>query len=332
MTTTIAPALGHGTVLTQTGVGATPGFDAIDLRRADSTGIQEGVVDGTAYMVVQRAAGANLSVDIGANVGFACVQGDSVTGQALYTIAPHSAVINEVIATADATNPRIDQVILEALDTTHDASGLNIARTRVLTGTPTSGATLANRTGAAALPSNALRLADVLVPAADTTIDNTQIRDRRAFARGAYLRIFRTQNAAAGSDYATAITTYASIDGTNIKPRIECSGLPLSISVRGLALAATADDQLAMKIQSDAADLDGISDLWIQKVPATSNSLFLPPWETIPAAGSHQFDFQFRNATAARSITLFARAIAPLEIIIQEHVRQNVANNSVTSG
>jgi hypothetical protein len=68
-------------------------------------------------------------------------------------VPPHTAVINEAITTANATNPRIDQVVLEIKDTTHDASGSNLAQTRVVTGTATGGATLDNRTGAAALPS-----------------------------------------------------------------------------------------------------------------------------------------------------------------------------------
>jgi hypothetical protein len=183
MTTTLVPALGHGP-LTQQGTGATPGYDAIDARRWTSgPSLGEGVTTYGSFRVSQRAAGANLSVDINMD-DFAYVRGDAVTLQGLYQISPHASTINETISTADATNPRIDRVILEIKDTQHDASGSSLAQTRVVTGTPTGGATLDNLTGAGAVPSSALLLADVLVAATDTAISNAEIRDRRAFVSG----------------------------------------------------------------------------------------------------------------------------------------------------
>jgi hypothetical protein len=179
MTTTLVPALGHGP-LTQSGTGSTPGYDAIDARRwVSDPDLGEGVTTYGSFRVSQRAAGANLSVDINMD-DFAYVRGDAVTHQALYKAPPHASTINETITTADATNPRIDRVILELKDTTHDASGSNLFQTRVVTGTPTGGATLDNLTGAGAVPSSALLLADVLVAATDTAISNAEIRDRRA--------------------------------------------------------------------------------------------------------------------------------------------------------
>jgi hypothetical protein len=183
MTTTIAPALGHGP-LTQQGTGSTPGYDAIDARRwVSDPDLGEGVTTYGSFRVSQRGAGANLSVDVNMD-DFAYVRGDAVTHQALYKAPPHASTINETITTADATNPRIDRVILELKDTTHDASGSNLFQTRVVAGTPTGGATLDNLTGAGTVPSSALLLADVLVAATDTSISNAEIRDRRAFVAG----------------------------------------------------------------------------------------------------------------------------------------------------
>jgi hypothetical protein len=127
-----------------------------------------------------------MSVDIAASTGAgAVVQGDAVTQQGRYVIPPHSAVINETISTADATNPRIDSVILEMKDSAHDASGLNQSQTRVLTGTPTGGVTLeAPGASPAALPSSALLLAYVLVGAAAASITNANIKDMRPKRRG----------------------------------------------------------------------------------------------------------------------------------------------------
>lgn len=180
MTTTISASLGQGP-LTQQGVGTTPGYDAITIRRiAETDEVGEGVTTYGSYRVSQRGAGANMSVDVNMDA-YAYVRGDAVSLQSLYKIPPHNATINETVSTADATNPRVDRVILECKDTTHDASGSNLAQTRVVAGTPTGGATLDNLSGAAAVPSSALLLADVLVGAAVSSITNANIRDRRAF-------------------------------------------------------------------------------------------------------------------------------------------------------
>lgn len=181
MTTTVSPSLGHS-VWTQQGTGASPGYDAIDVRRlATDPGLGEGVPTYGTYRVSQRGAGANMSVDVNMD-DFAYVRGDAVSFQGIYKVAPHSATINETITAADATNPRIDRVVLEVKDTQHDASGSSLAQTRVIAGTPTGGATLDNLTGAGSVPSSALLLADVLVAATDTSISNSEIRDRRAFS------------------------------------------------------------------------------------------------------------------------------------------------------
>ena len=202
MTVVIAPSLGHGAPFTQLGVGTSPGYDAIDLRRAYGVGLSEAPRSMGSYTVGQRGAGANMSVDIAASTGLGVVvQGDTVTAQGLYPVPPHSAVINEAIATADATNPRIDSVILELKDSVHDASGLNQAQTRVLTGTPTGGVTNeAPGASPAALPNSAILLAYVQVDAAVGSIVTAKIKDMRPKKRGYILT--------AGSESTTA-TTYA---------------------------------------------------------------------------------------------------------------------------
>jgi hypothetical protein len=205
MTTTIGPALGHGP-LTQQGTGSTPGYDAIDARRwMSDPDIGEGVTTYGSYRVSQRAAGVNLSVDINMD-DFAYVRGDAVTLQGLYKAAPHASTINEAISAADATNPRIDRVILELKDTAHDASGSSLFQTRVVTGTPTGGATLDNLTGAGAVPSSALLLADVLVAATDTAISDSEIRDRRAFVAGIPPLLTKVDMAALNAPWAAFVS------------------------------------------------------------------------------------------------------------------------------
>lgn len=184
MTTTISPSLGHSVSFTQQGTGTSPGYDAVELRRVH-TGFErgEGVATYGSYRVSQRGAGANMSVDISQDDG-AWIRGDAVALQGLYQVPPHNATINETVAASDPTNPRIDRVVLEVQDNVHDASGGNLARTRVITGTPSGGATLDNLTGAAAVPSSAIVLADVLVPALSSSVVDANIRDRRPFNAG----------------------------------------------------------------------------------------------------------------------------------------------------
>lgn len=324
MTTTISPGLGHGLGFTQQGVGTTPGYDAVDFRRAVSGPLLEGAMDGTSYMVTQRGAGANMSVDIAANAGVygvaAYVQGDAVAGQALYAVAPHNAVINETIAAAHASLPRVDRVILEVLDNVHDASGSNLARTRVLTGTATSGDTLDNPTGATAVPNSALLLADILVGAGATSITNANIRDRRKWARGAF--VILTHN----SNY-TVSGSLALLDATNLNPRIECSGSPLRVTLHGQLSVVSGAAQYQTDLFVDGASANMSS---AQTVPNTTAQFIESSWVIVPSAGSHKIGPAAQAITNA--ITFVGSASASIKLIIEEIVRQNTANNSVTTG
>lgn len=181
-TVTIAPSVGNAPFPTQGGVGASPGFDAIDYRRFWSRLYSEGVLgDGSGWRVNEAAAGPNMTVEVWADRGPALVEGDAVSDQGLYYVAAHSAVVSLDVSAADATNPRVDRVVLEVLDDTHDGSGSTLAQVRIITGAPTAGATLDNYSGAPAVPDSALHLADVLVAAGATSIGSAAIRDYRAW-------------------------------------------------------------------------------------------------------------------------------------------------------
>jgi hypothetical protein len=333
MTTTIGPALGHGATMTQQGTGSTPGYDAIDARRFWGVSIQEGAITAGSYEVTQRGAGSNLSVDIAASTGNgAIVQGDAVTAQGLYFVPPHTAVINEAITTANATNPRIDQVVLEIKDTTHDASGSNLAQTRVVTGTATGGATLDNRTGAAALPASALLLADVLVAATDTAISNSEIRDRRPWARGAFVHIPRLTNAAAGNDYTTASTSRVLIDSTNLNPRIECTGNPIRMRLTGQGSNSTGGlTAIFLAAFLDGAAISSFTDMFPLLSPAAAQAnSFSVEYTFQPAAGSHRIGWAWRVNGGTGTIS--ANVNVPVVMTVEEIVRQTVPNNNTTSG
>jgi hypothetical protein len=83
--------------------------------------------------------------------------------------AENDAPVNLAISASDPSNPRIDTVICQVQDAAYVGSTNSVGPV-VVTGTPTSGATLANLTGAAAVPGSSLVLGYVLVPANATTI------------------------------------------------------------------------------------------------------------------------------------------------------------------
>lgn len=134
--------------------------------------VSEGVAGPGDLAVSQRAAGANMSVDVAA--GTAWVKGDSSESQPVYRCVSDGTV-NLAIAAADGTNPRYDLVIAEVRDAAF--SGVSTDwRLRVITGTPAGSPTVP------ATPDSALPLAQVYVPAGDTTIGTAQIVDVRKLA------------------------------------------------------------------------------------------------------------------------------------------------------
>lgn len=123
----------------------------------------------------QHAAG-DMTVDIGLpNVlmaAYIALDGNGSIERYEYS----GAQLNQAIGASDPTNPRIDQIVLVPGVTDSVAP-----TTAVIPGTPTAGATLLNRNGAAALPVGRMRIADVLVGAAATQILTANIFDRRPF-------------------------------------------------------------------------------------------------------------------------------------------------------
>lgn len=184
----------------------------------------EGIVESGDFAVSQRAAGANMSVDVAA--GEAYVKGDTNADEGSYYVR-ETGTINVLVDAADASNPRIDRVVLEIKNDSEDAGGLNLGRIRTIAGTPTVGATLTNLTGAAAVPNTCLLLANLVVAASDTSIVTADIQDRRFGVPIAGRELFNgvaelTSNTTTGtlatSAYSTAIGTPQTIIGNGINP------------------------------------------------------------------------------------------------------------------
>jgi hypothetical protein len=275
-------------------------------------GLQEGVYGATDLQVSQRAAGANMSVDVAA--GDALVQGDDITRQGLYHVV-NDGVVNVPISASHGALPRLDQIILRVYDST--VLGVSdVPSLEVLAGTPTAGATLDNRSGAATLPNNAIRLADVLVGAGVAVIANSALRDRRPWVRGANYRYERTS---AGS-YTITSSSYVAIDSTNLTKRIECSGTGhLEIEL----LPYSVNEQLATGSSFVAVFVDGASAAerrWIQR--GSFNDEAFPPlkFTVKPTAGSKLIEMRAMHPSSGQ-LVIAAGPTLPLHFTIREELR-----------
>jgi hypothetical protein len=301
--------------------------------------LQPGVMDSGSFMVTQKGAGANMSVDVASSTGGGAYVKDSTvtTGLGLFYVTPTGSVTNVAIGANASGNPRIDRIVV----------GLAGA-VSVVAGTATVGATLNNLTGAAAVPSSSLLLADVLVANGAASITNSVIRDRRPWARGARVAVVRNANAAAGNDYTNSGGPGSALnapggDTTNLAPRIECSGVPVLVRIIGnfqfdaavsaFYWAPTIDDSTGVNGMAAGGAAPTDSNSLLLGRPATA-AVFYPllgQCVFTPSAGSHKIS-AYVGAGSTNAWTIKARATCPLIITIEELVRQDAANNTTTSG
>lgn len=297
-----------------------------------SLDVQEGVVDSGDLKIVQRAAGgAAMFVD--APAGRCFVQADTGTRNGLYHVV-NDGTVTTAIPASNATLPRVDQFVIEVRDTSDLGSAADDAIFRVIAGAPTSGATLDNAYttgGAAALPANCIRLADVLVPAASTSVTNANIRDRRKWARGAYTKIIRTSNAGGTNDYALVPGAGVAgiIDATNLAPRIELSGVPARVSLRGRGTPGS-DGSVGVQYRDNGNPIDALAVGRAHHISFSTggnyNAGLSGSWDFVPTPGTRLLA-PYVISPITTTITVEARADSPLIFIIEEILRSN-ANNS----
>lgn len=291
-------------------------------------GIQEGVVGAGDCKVSQHLAG-NMSVDIAA--GDFWVQLDTGTRPGLGH-GYNDSVANPAVTAAHATLPRIDRVGIQWNDANLAiGTGGNIPTFRVIAGTATSGATLDNLTGAAAIPNDFLLLADLLIPAASTGVLTANIRDRRKWSRGAYSNILNTS----GNKTTTSANNppTAAIDATNWSPRIELSGVPVRLRLSGRLWNTIASGGMALSFQDNGANIEGgmVGMVGFTQAATQDPGLGEPfTWDLpAPAAGSHVLVPVWAivsGGTATYGMTGVTTG-NPARLIIEEIVRPN-ANNT----
>jgi hypothetical protein len=282
-------------------------------------GLQEGVVDatgfGTDFRAQQRAAGANMSVDI--VFGAAWVKIDTGTRNGLSHVWSDITENRSVVA-ANGTLPRIDQLLLRYNDSAIPTGSGNLPTLEVLTGTATSGATLDNRTGAAALPSDCVRLADILVPAASSSVTTANIRDRRPWARGAS---YIATGTASGS-FTTTSTTPVQLAAGLFDARIEGSGVPIDITISANLQHSVANGQVQIFLAQNGATVRGTVG---QSPTANSASQQTTVFSFVPAAGSSLYTFTWNIVTAGTGTMLNTSTFIPV-VTYRERVGQNASN------
>lgn len=288
--------------------------------------IQSGVYGAGDIMPTQRLAGATMSVDVAA--GSAWVLGTTSSRQGAYH-AYNDAPLNVSIASNASGNPRIDQVVLHVYDSIDGAAASDTAAIEVIQGVATAGATLANRTGASALPANCLLLADVLVANGAASITNSVIRDRRQWARGVNFLVHRTTNASAGSDYTTTSASFVSIDLGNLGVRLECSGVMMKVRAAGRWQNTVAANRVVMELFMDGVNA-ALGGPYVNPGSPNVPEDFYHEWTFTPPAGSHVFEPRW--LVFGGTGTLLAQSSAPFQFAGEEVLRQSTVNNATTSG
>ena len=124
----------------------------------------------TLDMKVSENSPTGMSVLVA--TGGCFIKGDDTSNQGLYLMF-NDGNSTVTLATADATNPRIDIIVAWVKDGTEGQAGDTSVIDKV-TGTP------AASPSAPATPATALKLAEVLVPAAASSVVNANITDFRS--------------------------------------------------------------------------------------------------------------------------------------------------------
>jgi hypothetical protein len=141
----------------------------------------EGVIDSNTHLkVTERAAGANMSVDVA--IGQAVVDGDDQTDQGSYFVHV-TAVENVVIGAPPGSNSRIDLVVLRIQDPNAGGPAGDNAIIDVIQGIAGASPSVP------ATPASCLPLAQVLVTNGDTSVVDAAITDLRVQSQAQQIKI-----------------------------------------------------------------------------------------------------------------------------------------------
>ena len=141
--------------------------------------LQSGRIDSGDFLVSERAAGANMSVDVAKGRIFIDNSSYVVNtdGTTRFWAALNDAVVNKTISANVSGNPRIDIITVKMTTATApDDEASNVISVEVVEGTP------AGSPVAPATPSNSYKIAEIAVASGATSIVDANITDTRDYA------------------------------------------------------------------------------------------------------------------------------------------------------
>lgn len=284
--------------------------------------VQQGAWDDLDFKVTPASG---MTVDVG--IGYALVTANQSGNQGIYHVENTAAT--GTVTAAHATLPRVDRVILKINDPATDVGlGTSTPAIQVLAGSATSGANLDNRTGAQSIPTGALLLADILVPAASSSILAANVRDRRTAARGTFFRAIATSGSIAISALSpTPVWT------SELRRRFEVasSSVPVEISIMYDGTGSASNTYLGIDIEEVR---DGVTLAVIESVAMAGNwhstvqQGFSRRWVLGMTPGSSLIYPAFY--VNANNVTVSAVASAPVLFTVRELLRQDLTNNGIT--
>lgn len=146
-------------------------------------------------------------------------------------------------------------------------------------------------------------------------------RDRRPWARGAHAFQKRTSG--------TITAGEGLLDATNLALRIECTGVPVILSLHVTVQSTSGVAGMLFGFQADATNIDGmgkngIGDVVVPETNATAAGYF--SWTYVPAAGSHLFQpTMFGSAANAQVLSSTSR---PIQFSVREDRRPSANNGT----
>lgn len=145
------------------------------VRRAISGLIStEGIVNASDWLVTQRAAGVDMSVDIAGGEGY--IKGTEDVNQGFYHCISDSTPVNKAVTAAHASLARKDIVVARVYDQFYSGA-TNLWQFEVIAGTPSATPVVP------ATPNNALVIATVNIASLQASIANVNIDSTRATMR-----------------------------------------------------------------------------------------------------------------------------------------------------
>ena len=258
MTTTLYdPTAGFGAwalqARTDAAGSAVDDYTGADGRLIVAASWSEGIISpADGFIVRERQAGANMSVDVGsgdADADIAVVEGVD-SGQGSYLVRLGDALTNLTIEAADLSNPRIDEVYLVVQDNAYDSSSRVLPRLAVRKGTPVGSP---SAPGPDAAWKAYLLLAQVAVAAGEISIEDADIIDSRVVALSVLASQTAIDAAQAASDAETAIATHAALTNPHAATAAKTADRLVLRDGSGRAKVepAAADDDILSRIAGD---------------------------------------------------------------------------------